>query len=111
MIYDARPDFETTNVPKSPWRKKFHSLVGSTVFEVAIIICIVLNMIQMALVYEGASAEWENILEIFNYIFTVIFIIEAILKLIAYGKSYFVTTWNKFDFIIVVSSIMDILIN
>ena len=40
--------------------------------------------------------------------FTIIFIIEAVLKLIAYGKSYFENSWNKFDFFVVSSSILDI---
>ena len=65
----------------------------------------------MALVHEGASAKWETVLDDINYFFTVIFIVEAVLKLIAYGRSYFNTAWNKFDFIIVVSSILDIMIN
>ena len=65
----------------------------------------------MALVYEGASASWEKMLDNTNYFFTTVFILEATLKLIAYGRSYFYTAWNKFDFIIVVSSILDIMIN
>lgn len=35
------------------------------------------------------------------------FIIEAVLKLIAFGGSYFENAWNKFDFFVVCSSIMD----
>ena len=46
-----------------------------------------------------------------NYIFTAIFVMEAILKLIAYGFSYFQTMWNKFDFFIVITSIIDILMS
>ena len=64
----------------------------------------------MALVYEGASETWETVLDKINYFFTVVFIGEAGLKLIAYGNSYFNTAWNKFDFVIVTSSILDILI-
>lgn len=45
-----------------------------------------------------------------NYIFTLIFIVEAILKLIGFGKSYFHNTWNKFDFFVVVASILDVLL-
>lgn len=56
MIIDARPDFESTNYPKQVWRQKVHALVGSNKFDITIMICIVLNMIQMACVYEGASA-------------------------------------------------------
>lgn len=67
-------------------------------------------MVQMALVFEGANTTWVRALDIMNYFFTSVFILEAILKLIAYGSTYFRTTWNKFDFIIVVSSICDIVV-
>ena len=41
--------------------------------------------------------------------FTAIFIIEAILKLIAYGDTYFNNSWNQFDFFVVFSSIIDVM--
>lgn len=44
--------------------------------------------------------------ETMNYIFTGIFIVEAIIKLLGLGKNYFKDGWNVFDFIIVVSSII-----
>ena len=47
-------------------------------------------------------------MEVTNYIFTAIFIVEAALKLFAYGRSYFDTAWNRFDFFVVISSIFDI---
>jgi len=34
--------------------------------------------------------------------------VEAILKMIAFGWSYFGTTWNKFDFFVVTSSLLDL---
>lgn len=45
-----------------------------------------------------------------NYIFTGIFIIEAIIRLIAMRLDYFKLGWNVFDFIIVVFSIVGELI-
>ena len=62
----------------------------------------------MAMSYEGASDSWNQFLEILNYIFTAIFFIEALLKLFAYGKAYFFTAWNRFDFFVVVSSLIDV---
>ena len=62
----------------------------------------------MAMTFEGSSDSWNRFLEISNYIFTVIFLIEACLKLFAYGKSYFDTAWNRFDFFVVVSSLIDV---
>lgn len=41
-----------------------------------------------------------------NYIFTGIFIIEAIIRLIAMRLDYFKMGWNVFDFVIVVFSIV-----
>lgn len=42
----------------------------------------------------------------FNIVFTLIFIIEAILRIIALRRGYFLHPWNVFDFIIVVLSII-----
>ncbi len=64
----------------------------------------------MALSYEGASKAVEISLSIANYIFTIVFLVEAILKVLAYGWSYFQTDWNKFDFCVVVASLFDILL-
>ena len=56
---------------------------------------------------EGMSQSMIAFLDFTNIIFTIIFIIEATFKLIAYGGSYFENAWNKFDFFVVVSSLMD----
>lgn len=52
-------------------------------------IFILLNMLQMAVAFESQSSSYTNMLEASNYVFTIVFIIEAILKLIAYGTTYF----------------------
>ena len=48
------------------------------------------------------------LLDLTNNIFTIIFILEAVLKLIAYGNTYFNNSWNQFDFFVVFSSIIDV---
>jgi len=45
-----------------------------------------------------------DVLEILNYIFTVIYTIEMIVKMTAFGKAYFKDGWCLFDFIIVLSA-------
>jgi uncharacterized hydantoinase/oxoprolinase family protein len=67
-------------------------------------------MIQMALLHENQTKQFSFFMEFTNYVFTLIFLVEAILKLIAFGKSYFNNSWNKFDFFVVVSSIFDVLL-
>ena len=45
MIVKAKPDDESFYVPKGPCRKKLFNIVTSNTFDVAIMACIVLNMI------------------------------------------------------------------
>ena len=47
-------------------------------------------------------------MDLLNMIFTTIFVVEAALKIAAFGWNYFGTTWNKFDFFVVVASLMDL---
>ena len=54
LILSAEPDYETTNVPKNHIRLKFHKLVTSNIFEGVIMGFILLNMVQMAMLFEGA---------------------------------------------------------
>jgi len=65
-------------------------------------------MLQMALDHEGASPQMINFLKVSNYIFTAIFFIETCLKLFVYRINYFKTSWNKFDFFVVASSLIDL---
>jgi NADH:ubiquinone oxidoreductase subunit 3 (subunit A) len=98
LILSSNPEYETTNVPSSAWRRQFHTLVSSDRFDMIIMSCIIMNMVQMALYYEGMHARISNVLDFSNYIFTGIFIIEAGCKIIAFGGSYLKNSWNKFDF-------------
>ena len=43
-----------------------------------------------------------------NYIFTGIFLVECLLKLYVYRLPYFKTAWNRFDFFVVCSSLVDL---
>jgi hypothetical protein len=65
----------------------------------------------MAMNFENSSNEYNQALTIVNYIFTGIFIAECLLKLCAYGfEGYFHSGWNKFDFFVVVASIVDLVV-
>ncbi len=65
----------------------------------------------MAISYEGSSLKYNTLLDYVNYFFTSVFALECILKLLSFGKSYFKTSWNIFDFCVVVASFMDIVMN
>ena len=84
-------------------------LADNTYLDNFIMVVIFLNMIFMALNYEGSSPGYDLFLLIVNYIFTGIFILECILKIIGYGfRAYFHSSWNKFDFFVVIASLIDL---
>jgi hypothetical protein len=62
----------------------------------------------MACDFEGTPQLIMTMLRLTNYIFTAVFFTEAVMKLLAYGKSYFQTAWNKFDFFVVAASLFDL---
>jgi hypothetical protein len=97
---------------KSAFFKFFNKIATHPIFEFIIFTVIVLNLFVMAMSYENSSLYYQNILDHINLAFTCIFIIEAGIKLIGLGiKGYFYFAWNIFDFFVVCSSIVDIIIS
>ncbi|XP_076823627.1 voltage-dependent calcium channel type A subunit alpha-1-like isoform X3 [Clavelina lepadiformis] len=86
-------------------------VVISPVFEWIIMGLIVLNTIVLMLKDYWKFQEiedYERILFYLNTVFTGIFTVECILKMIGHGVvNYFRDSWNVFDFITVVGSIVD----
>lgn len=65
-----------------------------------------LNMITMAIEHYKQTDIVTDILKIFNILFTVIFTLEAIVKIIGLRLHYFRIGWNVFDFIVVILSLL-----
>lgn len=69
--------------------------------------CIVLNTVVLAINWYSQPDLINNILDYVNYGFATIFLIEAILKIFAFGLGvYFRDSGNFFDFVIVLASII-----
>lgn len=95
--------------PQHRFRKWCYSIVQSQSFEYFIMMAIVINTVVLCIDYHGKSEQLGNILDIANYLFVFIFTTEMILKLLGYGFTYyFHVNWNKFDFIIVIMSLIAI---
>ncbi|KAK4805952.1 hypothetical protein QYF61_022175 [Mycteria americana] len=61
--------------------------------------------------FYDASDAYENVLKMFNNVFTSLFSLECLLKIMAFGVlNYFRDAWNVFDFVTVLGSITDILV-
>ena len=71
-------------------------------FDKFIMGCIIANTIVLAVKWYMMPGYVITVVEILNYVFMIIFTIEAIIKLIAMRSKYFKDGWNIFDFTVVV---------
>merc|ERR1719389_1388115 len=73
--------------------------------------CILLNTLIMALKWfpEPESGSLPFVLDVCNYCFAGIFVMEAALKIYALRSAYFSDGWNVFDFVCVVSTVAGVL--
>ena len=79
-------------------------------FDAFIIIIIIINTLCLALdKYPNFDIVILDLLNILNYVFTVIFTMEVILKIIGLGWKVFIKdNFNKFDLLIVIVSIIEL---
>ncbi|ELK37127.1 Voltage-dependent R-type calcium channel subunit alpha-1E [Myotis davidii] len=85
--------------------------VVSPSFEYTIMAMIALNTIVLMMKYYSAPCTYELALKYLNIAFTMVFSLECVLKIIAFGfLNYFRDTWNIFDFITVIGSITEIVL-
>ncbi|XP_061622089.1 voltage-dependent L-type calcium channel subunit alpha-1D isoform X3 [Phyllopteryx taeniolatus] len=98
-------------IPKNPYQYKFWYVVNSTGFEYVMFVLIILNTLCLAIQHHGQSHLFNQAMDILNMVFTGVFTVEMILKLIAFKpRNYFADAWNTFDALIVVGSVVDIAI-
>ena len=92
-------------------RLPFYRLVNKRSFEYTITFFIIVNTIIMSINHYRMVEELVDFAEKSNFVFSFIFNIEMILKQIGLGRAYFYTTWNCFDFFIVVGSDIGIILS
>uniref|UniRef100_G3TRD3 Voltage-dependent P/Q-type calcium channel subunit alpha n=1 Tax=Loxodonta africana TaxID=9785 RepID=G3TRD3_LOXAF len=96
---------------KQSFQYRMWQFVVSPPFEYTIMAMIALNTIVLMMKFYGASLAYENALRVFNIVFTSLFSLECVLKVLAFGiLNYFRDAWNIFDFVTVLGSITDILV-
>ncbi|XP_068075604.1 voltage-dependent L-type calcium channel subunit alpha-1C isoform X11 [Danio rerio] len=99
-------------IPKNPYQYKVWYVVNSTYFEYLMFTLILLNTICLAMQHHGQSQSFNKAMNILNMLFTGLFTVEMILKLIAFKpRGYFSDPWNVFDFLIVIGSIIDVILS
>ncbi|KAI5094991.1 voltage-dependent L-type calcium channel subunit alpha-1F [Silurus meridionalis] len=98
-------------IPRNPVQYKFWSMINSTGFEYIMFVLILLNTVTLAIQHYEQSKLFSYVMDILNMVFTGLFTVEMIVKLLALRlKHYFTDAWNSFDALIVVGSVVDIVV-
>ncbi|XP_060696517.1 voltage-dependent T-type calcium channel subunit alpha-1H [Hemiscyllium ocellatum] len=93
----------------SPARLYIHKLCTNHYLDLFITFIIGINVITMSMEHYHQPSSLEEALKYCNYVFTIVFVFESILKLIAFGfRRFFKDRWNQLDLAIVLLSIMGI---
>uniref|UniRef100_G3R3Q0 Voltage-dependent T-type calcium channel subunit alpha n=1 Tax=Gorilla gorilla gorilla TaxID=9595 RepID=G3R3Q0_GORGO len=91
-------------------RLLIHSMCTSHYLDIFITFIICLNVVTMSLEHYNQPTSLETALKYCNYMFTTVFVLEAVLKLVAFGLRRFFKDrrWNQLDLAIVLLSVMGI---
>ncbi|KAM9785467.1 dihydropyridine-sensitive L-type skeletal muscle calcium channel subunit alpha-1-like [Neosynchiropus ocellatus] len=99
-------------IPKNPYQYRVWYVVTSCYFEYLMFFLIMLNTLCLGMQHCKQSDHVTKLSDTLNLIFTVLFTVEMILKLMAFkAKGYFGDPWNVFDFIIVIGSVVDVILS
>ncbi|KAM7229880.1 hypothetical protein CapIbe_018597 [Capra ibex] len=92
--------------PLNKYQGFIFDIVTKQAFDVSIMFLICLNMVTMMVETDDQSPEKVNILAKINLLFVGIFTAECIFKMVALRHYYFTNSWNIFDFVVVILSIV-----
>nr|XP_012611851.1 sodium channel protein type 5 subunit alpha isoform X5 [Microcebus murinus] len=92
--------------PLNKYQGFIFDIVTKQAFDVTIMFLICLNMVTMMVETDDQSPEKVSILTKINLLFVAIFTGECIIKMAALRHYYFTNSWNIFDFVVVILSIV-----
>ncbi|XP_061051284.1 sodium channel protein type 5 subunit alpha isoform X4 [Eubalaena glacialis] len=92
--------------PLNKYQGFIFDIVTKQAFDVTIMFLICLNMVTMMVETDDQRPEKVNILTKINLLFVAIFTGECIVKMAALRHYYFTNSWNIFDFVVVILSIV-----
>lgn len=105
LIMDLKPR-KRRNAPDSPVRLYFFNIANSNWFDFFITLCILANFVCMLTKQHDDGCEVVANMVWINFAFSMVFNLEAIIKLIGLGpRWYFQDDWNKADLAIVFLSL------
>ena len=93
---------------KETIQPRVRAFVEGEIFFFVINASILANTLALALEYDGMPDSYADNLELVNFSFTTVFMLEMVLKLIGFGvKDYIRDKFNRFDAVIVIVSAIE----
>ena len=92
------------------WQNAFQGVLYdvsvSSKFDMFIVLIIFMNMIAMGVDHYNMNEFIKDVMDTLNIIFTTVFTLEAVVKIIGLRHHYFKQPWNVFDFVVVIVSLL-----
>ena len=113
QIVLAEPEYKIFQLPeKGTFIYYLMQVANSKALETIINVIIFFNMITMGIMYDSSTQKYQKVLDTINLVFTSFFILEFLIKIIGLGVyRYFHKGWNKFDFFLVITSTIDLIVS
>jgi hypothetical protein len=110
MMLNFRP---TVSRRHGDWRlsRLCFSVAESPHFEIATGVVVLLNVAFIGMEHYDQSDRFTTAMYGANIIFLACFVVEAIVKLLAYGHRYFWDGWNRFDFFLIIIGFVDVAVD
>eukprot|EP01065_Artemidia_motanka_P041527 TRINITY_DN5402_c0_g1_i1.p1 TRINITY_DN5402_c0_g1~~TRINITY_DN5402_c0_g1_i1.p1 ORF type:complete len:1627 (+),score=405.07 TRINITY_DN5402_c0_g1_i1:1530-6410(+) len=110
MVDNTRP--MKMQVDMGKLRLTAHSVVTHWGFDSFITFCIVLNVLTMSMEHADQTDAFSRLLLYSNLTFISIFVMEVVMKMLAFGiRGYLDDRWNDFDLAVVVMSTAGVVID
>ena len=107
MVSPPPPAARSKFIDPYQWDNYWGRLISTTTFEAVIQVAIITNVIFMAMDYNEKDESYDTMLKVMEVFFCFVFVTEMSIKWAGMGglSNYFEPFMNKFDFVLVVSSI------
>lgn len=93
--------------PDQKWRLPCFYLATHWAFDNFIMGCILFNTMTMMMSHYEQAPAWDTFLDSCGFFFMAVFTLEAVAKLGGFGpRTYFADSWNRFDFFLVMASLV-----
>ena len=88
------------------FRERTRRLVEAKIFQAAVMVLIVVNSVTQGLeTWPPAATTFGSALKTFDHAVVVVFCVEILVRLFAYGGRFFRDPWSVFDFAVVAVSV------